>query len=268
MKGDTGDISTEPPKVHDYHTYKGTTCVECKHKRMVYNFSWLESYGQMYNGHRVITIAVGEEYQLKYSADITESLFYDLSNFVFYEPYVVEAPSVISIDENGKIKGLKAGMVGIKNTGSVIASSNDPDERRIYIQVVGEYTETEYNDVITMANEIRPGQTIKFHLSNASDIDIFEFTTPSIYNYVKVICTYHGDYDGAPTGKSRLVYVQVLNANGKLMNSGTNTHDSAGDVFERRAYMDTSTGYIIFKFDAEYYGLFPSGYFTIEIVPY
>ena len=247
------------------HSYKGTTCEVCNSKRLVYNFYWNDSYDQTYNGHRLITIAVGEEYQLKYSADITDSLFYDLSNFVFYEPYVVDTPSVISIDENGVIKGLKTGLVGIKNTGAVISGSNNYDDRRIYIQVISEYTETEFNDTIQWANEIKSGQTIKFMLSNTSDVDVFKFTAPS--SYVKIICTYHGDYDGAPSGKARLAYVQVLNSNGTLMNSGTNSHDSAGNVHERTAYIDTSTGYIIFKFNQGYSGLFPSGYFTIEVVP-
>ncbi|MBO5077043.1 MAG: hypothetical protein J5584_05560 [Clostridia bacterium] len=246
------------------HLYKGTTCVYCGNKRVVYNFKWEESYEQKYGSYRLITIAVGEEYQLKYSADVTEGLFYDLTDYVFYEPYVVDAPSVISIDENGKIKGLKTGVVGIKNTGWIISGSNNPDDRRIYIQVISEYTETEYNDTLQMANTIKPGQKIKFHLSNTSDVDTFMFTAPS--NNIKVICTYHGDYEGAASGQSRLLYVQILNANGTLWNSGTNTHDSAGDVFERTSYIDTSTGYLIFKFNAGYSGLFPSGYFTIEIV--
>ena len=247
------------------HHYKGTTCKNCNAKRVVYNFSWKESYEETYMDYRLITIVVGEEYQLKYSADVTEDLFYDLGNWVFYEPYVVDTPSVISIDENGKIIGLKTGLVGIKNTGYVINSSNDNSERRIYIQVISEYTETEYNDTLATADVIKPGQTIKFYLSNTSDIDTFKFTAPS--NYVKVICTYHGDYEGAASGQSRLAYVQILNSNGTLMNSGTNSHDSAGNVYERTSYIDTSTGYIIFKFTAGYSGLLPTGYFTIEIVP-
>jgi hypothetical protein len=58
-----------------------------------------------------------------------------------------------------------------------------------------------------------------------------------------------------------------LDANGTLMNSGSNPHDSAGNTYERRSYIGTSTGYIIFKFAVEYPIYFPSGYITIEIVP-
>lgn len=248
------------------HNYKGTICVDCSYTRRIGNFVWKESFDETYYGYRLITIIVGEEYQLKYSADISDGLFYNLDNFVFYEPtYVVETPSIISIDENGKIKGLKTGLIGIKCIYPLVSGSQKEEDRRLYIRVISEYTETEYNDTMSMANEIKLGKTIKFNLSGTSDVDVFKFTAPS--NYVKVICTYHGDYEGAASGQGRLIYVQILNSNGTLMNSGTNPHDSAGNVYERTSYIDTSTGYILFKFNEGYSGLFPSGYFTVEVVP-
>lgn len=103
---------------------------------VVEDFEWKESTGDTYSGYPLITIYVGDEYQLHYSCSPASAthLFEDLSNFVFYEPTsVVESPSVISIDAEGKIAGMKKGTIGIKPTGRIIKGSSGQD--RIYITV-------------------------------------------------------------------------------------------------------------------------------------
>lgn len=104
----------------------------------VMDFQWQESTGSSYSGYPLITIDEGEEYQLhfSYSPSSATHLFEDLSNFVFYEHNTtVSSPSVITIDPDGKIKGVKAGTVGIKPTGLIKGTTG---RDRVYITVQGE----------------------------------------------------------------------------------------------------------------------------------
>lgn len=105
-------------------------------KTAVTDFEWKESTGSTYSGYPLITIEEGEEYQLHYSCTPSSAthLFEDLSNFVFYEPtYPVDKPTVISIDPEGKVTGLKVGTVGIKPTGLISKKSSGVE--RVYIKV-------------------------------------------------------------------------------------------------------------------------------------
>ena len=101
----------------------------------VTDFVWKENTGETYSGYPLITINEGAEHQLQYSCSPSSAthIFSDLNQFVFYEPYVVNTPSCITISENGLVRGVKEGIVGIKATGRVIKGSSGPD--RVYINV-------------------------------------------------------------------------------------------------------------------------------------
>lgn len=103
---------------------------------VVTDFIWSESTSEKYSGYPLITIEVGEEHQLKYSCtpNSATKLFSDLAQFVFYEPtFVVSTPSCITISEDGVVRGVKEGTVGIKPTGRIIKGSSGSD--RIYFKV-------------------------------------------------------------------------------------------------------------------------------------
>lgn len=103
---------------------------------VVMDFVWTESTSETYAGFPLITISVGESRQLKYSCSPSSAthIFEDLTNFIFYEPNsVVEQPSIISIDTEGKVTGLKEGIIGIKPTGRILKGSGSD---RLYIRVV------------------------------------------------------------------------------------------------------------------------------------
>lgn len=101
----------------------------------VTDFVWSESTSEKYSGYPLITIEVGGEHQLKYTCtpNSATKLFADLNEFVFYEPNVVSSPTCISISEDGLVRGVKEGTVGIKPTGRIIKGSSGSD--RIYIKV-------------------------------------------------------------------------------------------------------------------------------------
>lgn len=105
---------------------------------LVSDFKWKENTGSTYSGYPLITIEEGDEYQLHYSCvpSTATHLFEDLSEIVFYENgRVADAPSFISIDENGLIKGLKAGTTGIKPTGRIVCDTSSGQQQRVYITV-------------------------------------------------------------------------------------------------------------------------------------
>ena len=104
----------------------------------VTDFEWKESTGNTYSGYPLITISEGEEYQLHFSCSPSSAthLFEDLSNFVFYESNtIVDSPSFITIDPDGKVKGVKPGTVGIKPTGLIKGTTG---RDRVYITVTGD----------------------------------------------------------------------------------------------------------------------------------
>ena len=81
----------------------------------------------------MVTIEVGQEYQLKYSQspEYATELFSDLTQFIFYDSKnIIDAQDYILIKENGLITGLKAGVVGIKPTGRILS-----DDSRLYIKI-------------------------------------------------------------------------------------------------------------------------------------
>ena len=106
-------------------------------RTLVSDFAWQENTGQTYSGYPLITITEGDEYQLHYTCTPSNAthLFEDLSQFVFYEGGVVSNTTIISLDANGKVKGLKPGTVGIKPTGRIVCNTSAGQQQRIYITV-------------------------------------------------------------------------------------------------------------------------------------
>ena len=238
---------------------------------LVEDFAWEEESDETMYGYPMISILVGEEYKLKYSHNPSHAtkIFSDLDQIVFYENnYAVDTPSCISITDDGVVKGIKAGIVGIKPTGCILKG---PDTERIYINVISEYTESEYNDEIAYADVIKSGQKMKFCISNSNDIDIFKFTPPvDAYNCFDIKITYEGDL-GTPNDKDKHVRYEMYNNNVELFNSGDITFESDGSVYTlENRFLNTTQGYIRFYINdywKAYPSVIPTGDFTIEFVP-
>ena len=238
---------------------------------LVEDFAWKEESDETMYGYPMISILVGEEYKLKYSHNPSQAtkIFSELDQFVFYENnYVVDTPSYISITDDGIVKGIKAGIIGIKPTGLILKA---PGTERIYINVISEYTESEYNDEMAYADVIKRGQKMKFCISNSNDIDIFKFTPPvDAYNCFDIKITYEGDL-GTPNGKDKHIRYEIYNNNVEIFSSGDITFESDGSVktLENR-FLNTTQGYIRF-YIKDYWKAYPSaiptGDFIIEFVP-
>ncbi len=105
---------------------------------VVTDFEWKENTENTYNGYPLVTIEVGEEYQLNYSCKPSSAtrLFEDFpnSNWVVYRSSsVVYSVYEFSITPGGKITGIISGIIGIKPTGCIVRGSTGPE--RVYIQV-------------------------------------------------------------------------------------------------------------------------------------
>jgi uncharacterized protein YjdB len=112
-------------------------------RTVVNNFRWNESYDETYSGCPMITLYLEEERNLQcsYTPSYASGIFGDLKQFVFYENDVaVEKPTCISITENGMVRGLEKGIVGIKPTGRVRQESGSG---YLYIKVKARYTPVE-----------------------------------------------------------------------------------------------------------------------------
>lgn len=172
-----------------YYTHYSTITVREKNSglsrsiivcNILHDFTWTEQSSEMYLGYPLITIAVGETHQLQYTCTPTglDNIFENISNLVFYElSGAVDQPSVISIDENGFVKGMKVDIVGIKPTGALIRKNGGID--RVYIKVIDCYEEKEPNNDFPYATTVKTGYPIKFSLSSISDVDVFKFTNPT-----------------------------------------------------------------------------------------
>lgn len=236
----------------------------------VSGFSWNNT-GEKYSDYYpMITMVVGETQKLGYTSDqggSISNLFGDLGDFVFYEPtYVVSTPSVISFDGDGNATALKTGTVGIKPLRFITCSNNGND--RMYIKVISEYTESEYNNDFAYANTIKAGQKMKFRMSGSSDIDVFKFTKPSngLYFWIKV--TYEGDLGGGNGMDKHLSYA-LYNSSYSEFGTGNLTFKSTGESQSQYRLLDSSTGYIRFYINdyfKNYQNTIPTGYFTVEFL--
>lgn len=84
----------------------------------VREFYWTENTGKTYDGKPLVEIEVGEEYQLhcSYSPESATRVFRkDMGGFR-YNGFINTSPVYFSIDDNGKIKGLKPGLTLIETT--------------------------------------------------------------------------------------------------------------------------------------------------------
>ena len=280
---------TRVAKVYDYgnnaHIYTedyGESTITVTDKRtgisasmtirtLVEDFTWKEDSDETQSGYPMITILVGEEYKLKYSHTPSSAtkIFSDMDQFVFYEnSYVVDTPSYISITEDGIIKGIKTGIIGIKPTGRILKASGT---ERLYINVIAEYTESEYNNEMSYADIIKPGQKMKFRISNSNDIDIFKFTIPvALYDYFDIKITYEGDL-GTPTGVDKHLRYELYNNNVELFGSGNVIFKSEGSSTSTKKWLNTSQGYVRFYIDdywKSYPSTIPTGDLLVEFIPY
>lgn len=230
------------------------------------DFSWSNT-GETYSIYPMLTLAVGESQKISYTSKQGGSilnLFGNLSDFVFYEPVnVVSEPSIISIDAEGTIIGLKTGVVGIKPTGYITRLSSGNE--RIYVNVIPEYTEREYNNDFSNANTIKDGQPTKFSLSSISDVDVFKFNRKSTYMYINL--EYLGSLNDANYSK-RLRY-EVYDSNYNLTGSGTLSLEGTGQVYDPmlRYVGSGNIAYVRFYFSGDYTQNFPDGYFKVSIAP-
>ncbi len=229
------------------------------------DFTWTEQSSEMYLGYPLITIAVGETHQLQYTCTPKglENIFESFSNLVFYEPsVVVDQPSVITIDENGLVKGMKVGIVGIKPTGALIRKTGGID--RVYIKVVDCYEEKEPNNDFPYATTIKTGYPIKFSLSSISDVDVFKFTNPtSDFNTFTISLKYK---DGSTQPK--VLRWELYNDEYQLLGSGTFMFDEKCDTYKLTKWVNTKEGYLKYYFPPNYYlypEVCPTSSFKLEI---
>lgn len=116
-------------------------------KARLSDFYWTESTGLTRNGCPLVEIEIGEEHQLqcRYTPDYATRVFRsDMNGFWYYEPesflgssheepnLIVSRPSFFSIDENGKIKGIKEGLAKIHVFSPTILNN----AQDLYVRVV------------------------------------------------------------------------------------------------------------------------------------
>lgn len=247
-------------------SYDFATCVT--------DFRFTEDTGEKSYGYPAITLVVGEKYKLNYThtPSYATKIFSDLSAFQFKEiepsmnAYLpVEKSTIVDIDADGNMTGLRTGstIINCNNHPYVFKSSNTNDG--IFVKVISEYFESEYNDDFTYANTIKPGQKMKFYLSSSSDVDIFKFTRPTEkYFYVKL--TYYGE--GNYASGSRIISYDLFNNNKEMFGAGNLSFEAKdGGVQTQYRWLNTTTGYIKFYMKSENVNYFmPQGFFTIEFV--
>ena len=228
------------------------------------DFSWSNT-GGTYSIYPMLTLAVGESQKISYTSKQGSSvlnIFGNLSDFVFYEPVnVVSEPSVISIDADGTATGLKTGIVGIKPTGYITRLSSGNE--RVYVNVIPEYIESEYNNNFSNANTIKDGQSMKFSLSSTRDVDVFKFNRKSTYMHINL--EYLGSFNDVNYSK-RLRY-EVYDSNYKLTGSGTLSLTGTGQIYDPmlRYVGSGDVAYVQFYFSGDYIQNFPDGYFKVSI---
>lgn len=242
-----------------YYTHYSTITVREKNSglsrsiivcNILHDFTWTEQSSEMYLGYPLITIAVGETHQLQYTCTPTglDNIFENISNLVFYElSGAVDQPSVISIDENGFVKGMKVGIVGIKPTGALIRKNGGID--RVYIKVIDCYEEKEPNNDFPYATTVKTGYPIKFSLSSISDVDVFKFTNPtSGSNTFAINLNYTEDGSDQP----KVLRWELYNDEYQLMGSGTFRFDEKCDTYELSKWINTKEGYLKYSFPPNY----------------
>ena len=243
------------------------------------DFVFTEDTGETNKGYPMITLALGEKYQLNYSCQPTYAtgIFKYLSSFNVREfdaglnMYVgVTEPSAIDINENGLITAKKIGatILSRRGGGYITTKSLENESDGVFINVISEHLESEYNDDFAYADVIRPGQKIKFSISSSSDIDVFKFTAPIVWHPFNVVVTYKGDL-AIPTGVDKHISYTMYNSDMEEFGVGNLTFDSKGSDYIQSRIIDTQQGYIRFYIDDHwkvYQTGIPTGYLTVEFV--
>ena len=162
---------------------------------LITDFEWLEP-------NNTIEVAVGEQYQIKFTCSNMELAFTSdyKSSWVHYDfeqmQHVVDSPYGYSIDEKGIIRGLVPGKYAIKCTGWVIPKGGADNlfDRWLYITIVSE-DESESNNTLETANDVN--SKINFEIYNISDIDFFKYTNRTLQygDYVTFKVHYSGMRD-------------------------------------------------------------------------
>ena len=142
---------------------------------LINDFEWLEPNNR-------VEVVVGEPYQLKFNCSDNSLPFTSdyADSWVHYDfdggQHVVSSPTGYSMDNKGQITGLVAGSYAIKFTGWIQPKSGV--DKMLMITVVSERSETESNNTLDTANEIK--SKIRFGLYNISDIDYFKYSNSSL----------------------------------------------------------------------------------------
>ncbi|MCQ2170576.1 MAG: Ig-like domain-containing protein [Bacteroidales bacterium] len=239
----------------------------------VTNFSFTENTGVESFGYPKITVAINDSYQLHWTCNpyILEGLFYNLAALKMKELRgnvytIVDEPSVISIDANGVITGVKTGTIIISPANNHGIYKND--DSGVFVEVVKGYSETEPNNDFPYANEIQKGKSLDFSLSSTSDVDVFCFNNPAI-SYGAQNITINLKYAGDNySGTSRAIRWECYNGSFTLIGSGTVALSNNGSEFTTHTFLNTNKGYLKFYYPDNWKSTpegLPRGTFTVSV---
>ena len=204
---------------------------------VVTDFRWAEDTSDKYSGYPLITIGLGTKHQLKYSCNPSYAthLFEDLSNFDFYEKSMVSAPTYITLDSEGCVTGVQKGTVGIKPTGNIIKASGTD---RLYIKVISEVAESEYNNESSRANSAMYGLPLLFDLSSTSDVDWFKLPLPKGgFTKIRINLTY--DKASSLGSKSCGLKYLIFQSDLTQVAAGSMSFSSGSPTASRESIMNT-----------------------------
>ena len=241
----------------------------------VTDFRFTENTGETGYGYPTITMVVGEKYQLHYSCNPSYAtrIFRDLKPFNFKEILpglnvyaIVDKSTVVDIDENGVMTALKVGTTIINaNNGYGVCKAGSNDG--IYVKVIRECEESEYNNDFSTANMIKDGQPMKFRLSSMSDIDVFKFNvTSSPYMYLNIEGLESLNYQNY----SKLLRYEIYDSSYKLTGSGTISLKGTGEVYNPmpRYVGRGEIAYVRFYYEGTNYYNFHDGYIKVSLTPF
>ena len=248
----------------------------------VTDFMFTEDTGETNYGYPMITLVIGETHQLQcsYNPSYATGVFRGLRSFNVKEVnaalnsyVIVDKPTTVDIDENGLLTAKNVGTTILANNsgGYVTAKSSGSGSKGVFIKVISEYVESEYNDEMSYADVIKEGNKMKFRISTSSDIDVFRFTSPANLNgYFDIKLTYEGDL-GTPTGVDKHLRWELYNADLVPFGSGDLSFKSEGSATSpSQVWLNTRQGYVRFyikDYWKSYPSAIPSGYFTVEFIP-
>lgn len=213
---------------------------ETIHTRVT-NFAW-NSTEEKHDSYNMLTLAIGETDKLAYSTKegTFENLFSDWKNdFTFKDENgkEISSQSIVSIEEDGTIKGLKKGVITMEpKANGYIEGNADATKTVLYINVITEYEESEPNDNFANANKIKYGWPMRFKFIDwinedpeGNDPDFFKFTTKT--DKVNLSLKYY-KFAGSNqifTNYNKKVSYEIYNANKAKIKEGTIEFDKEGE---------------------------------------